>query len=366
MILPYQRLKDMIFGKNPMIMSNGDAIKENQIQPATVDCRLGDMVYRMSAAMFPKPNETVAELIKKYTMYPFKLKESTVLEPNAHYIIPLREEFNLTKEFSAFFSPKSSTGRTDVFVRVLSDGMQHYDVVKPDYKGKIYLEVIPLSFLVGISPGLELVQLRVRIENKNRFLSDNELRLLHSKHGLIYSGDGKMISIDGAKIQNDSLYFHVDLKRNIVGFQAKHNPTERIDLFKKNYHNADDFWVPIIPKNGEIVLNPGDFYLLVSKEKVKIPPECAAEIDIYDTSIGEIRSHYAGFFDNGFGGDCGTNVVLEVRARDVPFRLYDGQPICRMKFEYTTEVPEKLYGNTGSHYTGSGPSLSKHFKKIEW
>ena len=367
MILPYQRLKDMIFGNNPMIISSGDTIEERQIQPATVDCKLGDRVYRMVAAMFPQHGESVAELIGgKYCHYDFELKKESVLEPNAVYIIPLQEEFNLTKEFSAFFSPKSSTGRTDVFVRVLSDGMQHYDVVRPGYKGKIYLEAVPLSFLVGVAPCLELVQSRIRVENQNIFLSNSELRLLHAKHGLIYSDDRKVIPIQDAKIQNNGLYFHVDLNRKIVGFQAKHNPVDRIDLFKKDYYDVEDFWIPIHSKNGEIVLKPGDFYLLASKEKVKIPQECAAEIDIFEASIGEFRSHYAGFFDNAFGGEHGTNVVLEVRARDVPCRIYDGQSICRMKFEYTTEIPEKLYGATGSHYTGSGPSLSKHFKKIEW
>lgn len=366
MILPYQSLKDMIFGKNPMITSNGDPIEESQVQPATVDCRLGTRVYRMSAAMFPRPGESVKDLIKKYCRYDFELKEGSVLEPNAIYIIPLQEEFNLSKEFSAFFSPKSSTGRMDVFVRVISDGMQHYDVVRPGYKGKIYLEVVPLSFSVGIAPSLELVQFRIRVQDKNRFLCSNELRLLHSKHGLIYSNDGEIISVDDVKIHNSGLYFHVDLKRDIVGFQAKYNPIDRVDLFKVGHHNSEDFWIPIHSKNGEIILNPGDFYLLASKEKVKIPSECAAEIDIYDTSIGEVRSHYAGFFDPGFGGKFGTNVVLEVRARDVPFRLYDGQPICKMNFEMTTEVPEKIYGQTENNYTGSGPSVSKHFKKINW
>ncbi|MFQ5661750.1 MAG: 2'-deoxycytidine 5'-triphosphate deaminase [Candidatus Paceibacteria bacterium] len=366
MILPYQKLKDMIFGNSPMIISNGSNIKESQVQPATIDCRLGTRVYRMSAAMFPKPGESVNNLIEKYCRFDFELKEDSILEPNAIYIVPLQEGFNLTDEFSAFFSPKSSTGRTDVFVRVLSNDMQHYDVVRPGYRGEIYLEIVPLSFSVGIKPSLELVQFRIRVQDKSRFLCDNDLRLLHAKHGLIYSNDGKVIPVQDAKLHNSGLYFHVDLKRDIVGFQALSNPIDKIDLFRTNHYESEDFWIPIHSKNGEIVLQPGCFYLLASKEKVKIPQECAAEISIFEASIGEFRSHYAGFFDNAFGGELGTNVVLEVRARDVPCRIYDGQPICKMNFEMTTEIPEKLYGQTGSNYTGSGPSLSKHFKKIEW
>ncbi len=370
MILSYQKLKDVIFGSDPMIISDKE-ISEAQIQPATIDCRIGDRAYRMSTAMLPKPNETIKEMIEKYGIYDFEIKQGLVLEPNACYIIPLREKLRLPYGFYAVFSPKSSIGRIDVFVRVLSDRNSAYDCVRPGYCGQLYLEVIPLSFMVGIAPDLELTQFRIKNRNQGMnggFLSNEELMITHSKYGLIYSSGGLVLSGNEVVVENNSLYFHVDLDREIVGFQAKNNPIHQIDLFRKDYYNIEDFWTPIKkPKNGEMVLSPNCFYLLTSKERVRIPPPYAAEIITYDTSAGEFRSHYAGFFDNNFGGEEGTNIVLEIRARDVPFRLYDGQPICRMVFEETNEVPEKLYGTSiGSHYTGTGPSLSKHFKKVQW
>lgn len=370
MILPYQNLKDVISGHDPMIISH-KGISESQIQPATLDCKLGDRAYRMSTAMIPKPNETILEMIEQYAIYDFEIKEGSVLEPNACYIIPLRERLRLPYGFFAVFSPKSSIGRVDVFVRVLSDNNPAYDCVKPGYCGPLYLEVIPLSFMVGIAPDLEITQFRIKNRNQGMnggFLSNEELMIAHSKYGLIYSNGGLILSGNEVVVDNNSLYFHVDLDRAIIGFQAKNNPIQQIDLFRKDYYDAEDFWIPLKkPKNKELVLSPNRFYLLTSKERVKIPPPYASEIITYDISMGEFRSHYAGFFDNNFGGESGTNVVLEVRARDVPFRLYDGQPICQMVFERTTEIPEKLYGQSiGSHYTGAAPSLSKHFKKVQW
>lgn len=371
MILSYQKLKDIISGHDPIIIADKE-ITDNQIQPATVDCRLGNKAYRMSTSMIPKPNEKILEMIEKYAIYDFEIKKGSVLEPNACYIIPLRERLKLPQNFYAVFSPKSSTGRIDVFVRVLSDGYPAYDCVREGYRGPLYLEVIPLSFMVGIAPDLELTQFRIKTSNQGMngsFLSDDDLRIIHAKYGLAYSNIGLVLSgSDEIIIKNNSLYFHIDLDKDVVGFQAKNNPTQQIDLFRKDYYETEDFWIPIKkPKNKELVLSPDSFYLLTSKERVRVPPPYASEIITYDTSAGEFRSHYAGFFDNNFGGEEGTNVVLEVRVRDVPFRLYDGQPVCRMVFEETNEVPKKLYGAAiGSHYTGSGPSLSKHFKKVQW
>lgn len=370
MILPYQKLRDVILGHDPMIISD-KGISDSQIQPATVDCKISDRAYRMSTSMIPKHNESILEMIKKYSIYDFEIKEGSVLEPNACYIIPLQERLRLPYGFYAVFSPKSSTGRTDIFVRVLSDCNSAFDCVKPGYSGPLYLEIIPLSFMVGIAPGLEMTQLRIKSRSKginDGFLTNEDLMLAHSNFGLVCSSGGIALSGEDVVIKNDSLYFHVDLDRGIVGFQAKNNPIQQIDLFRKDYYDADDFWIPIKkPKNGDLVLSPNHFYLLTSKERIKVPPPYAAEIVTYDTSTGEFRTHYAGFFDNNFGGEHGTNAVLEVRARDVPFRIYDGQPICRMVFEKTSEVPEKLYGaSIGSHYTGTGPSLSKHFKKVQW
>lgn len=367
MILPRQELKKMISGAHPVIISRGDVIDEAQIQPASVDCRFGTKVYRMATAMTPRSGETVRMLIQKYAQEEYELKEGTVLKPGECYLIPLQESLQLPLEFHAVFSPKSSTGRMDVFVRVISDGNPQYDAVPAGYTGELWLEVAPLTFAVGIAPGLSLTQMRIRSVAQPVALSGDSLRLAHTEFGLVYENNGAPIR--DADIKNDSLYLHADLSsRARVGFRARKGVTTPVDLFRKQHYDVADFWDPIErPENGEMILAPGEFYLLASKERVSIPPPYAGEVVTYDISSGEFRTHYAGFFDNGFGGTQGTNAVLEVRAHDVPFRLCDGQPICRMVFEETMGVPEKMYGaDLGSHYTGAGPLLSKHFKKIDW
>ncbi|MEK7519997.1 MAG: 2'-deoxycytidine 5'-triphosphate deaminase [Patescibacteria group bacterium] len=366
MILSDKELKNLILSARPAVGSRGAPVAEHQIQPASLDLRLGNRAWRMSAAMVPQRGETIQNLIAKYKRYEFEIKEGSVLEPNAVYFIPLEETLNLPPDLSALFSPKSSTGRADVFVRVLSDGNPFFDAVPAGYKGDLWLEVTPLSFLVGIAPGLELVQMRIRDVTKPIAATDDELRAMHERDGLVFDKAGNKI-VD-VPIRNNSLYFCIDLDRDTVGFQAKDNPIKHVDLFKKQFHDVDDFWIPIPrQKNGEMVLTKGSFYLLASKERTKTPSTHAGEIVTYDVSAGEFRSHYAGFFDNGFGAERGTHVVLEVRARDVPFRVYDGQPICRMIFEQTSQVPEQLYGaSRGSNYISPAPSLGKHFKPVVW
>ena len=193
MILPYQKLIDAVFGKQPFVSANHPILK-NQIQPATFDCRLADRVYRMSTSMVPQPDEKVADLIRRYCIYDFEIREGSVLEPNACYFIPMEEQFNLPEEFFAVFSPKSSTGRVDTFVRVLSNGSSHYDVVPRGYKGELYLEIIPLSFLIGIAPSLELTQFRLK--SKDSFLTEEELRLAHAKYGVVYLSQGELLMGD--------------------------------------------------------------------------------------------------------------------------------------------------------------------------
>ncbi|MCR4283729.1 MAG: 2'-deoxycytidine 5'-triphosphate deaminase [Parcubacteria group bacterium] len=362
MVLSFQDIKRMISGQNPIILSD-IPFAENQIQPSTIDCRLGNRVYRMSTAMIPRREESIAQLIDKYKLYEFELREGSVLEKGASYIIPLLEKLNLPDELNAIFSPKSSTGRVDVFCRVLVDGNPHYDITESGYSGNLYLEVSPQSFSVGITPGLALVQMRIRQENV--FLSDDDLKSLQKSDGIIYNDVGKD---DNPVIKNNSTYLHVDLLSDVVGFEAKDNSGKYINLFKKDFYEADDFWIPIKrPKNGELILTPGRFYLLASKERIRIPSSVCAEVEAYDLNFGEFRTHYAGFFDNGFGGDDGTRAVLEVRVHDVPFRICDNQPICRMTFEKTKEVPEMLYGkDLNSNYVSNKPSLSKHFKNRLW
>lgn len=363
MILVTQHLRGLSNGANPMISSAISAERlTKQIQMATVDCSLGNTIYRMKAAAMPSPGETVKNLIERFCSYDFTNRKGSVAERGGCYIVPLNESFNFGDNYSTAFSPKSSIGRTDTFVRVLMDHYSQYDRTDAGYHGPLYLEITPLSFNVAIAPLLEMTQFRVR--TGECFISGSDLELLHAKHGVFYGKNRRPVENGKLDLYNGSAFFHIDLDREIVGFEAKDNPTETLDLSKTDHYDMDDFWVPIRrPKNREIVLTPGKFYLLTTKERVKIPEECCAEILPYDVSSGEFRTHYAGFFDNGFGAEFGTNVVLEVRARDLPQRIYDGQRICRMVFERTKEVPEKIYGATsGSSYTNEGASLSKHFK----
>lgn len=362
-VLARQDLMAIAFGNIPAITSVV-GIKESQIQMATVDCSLGNHAYRMKATALPLKGETIQSLIDKFKCYEFEIKpKGTPFEKGMCYIVKMNEGFNLPPYFKATFSPKSSIGRVDVFVRVLSDGTNSYDKVCAGYKGPIYLEITPLSFGVNLTPNLEMVQFRIKPE-KDHFLKNEDLAVLHSKHGLLYSKNGKVLDNQSIDIADDSLYFSVDLDRTIVGFEAKSNPVDFLNLSKKDYYKPHDFWIPIMRSaSKELILEPGKFYLLPTKERIKIPPECCAEMLPYDVSSGEFRSHYAGFFDNGFGGKFGTTGVLEVRVRDMPYRITDGQRICRMVFERTTQIPDKLYGDdAGSNYTGSGPAISKNFK----
>jgi len=361
MILPHQKLLEISTGASPMI--RGLVNPEKQIQMATTDCSLCGPVYRMKAAAVPSRGETVVELIDRFASYDFAIRdEGSVLERGGCYLIPLNESLSLTEHFAAVFSPKSSIGRTDTFVRVLCDHSPQYDRTDTGYQGKLYLEITPLSFNVAVHPNLELTQFRVR--RGEHVMTGEDLALMHARYGLMYSRDGRTLGQDEMELFSDSMFFHIDFDREVVGLEARANPTEILDLSKVGHYDPEDFWIPIKrPRHKEIVLTPGKFYLLATKERVRIPPEWCAEIVPYDVSTGEFRTHYAGFFDNGFGGEKGTHVVLEVRARDVPYRLYDGQRVCRMVFERTVEIPTKLYGaDAGSHYVDAGPSLSKHFK----
>jgi len=376
MFLNYDELKRITTcDSDSKIITSTASINKDQIQPASFDARLGDRVYRMKSSALPGPNETVMQLIDKYCMYKFGLskKEGRVLEVGACYIIPLMEGITPSQIYSTIFSPKSSVGRCDVFVRVLSDYSPYYDKTSVGYNGNFYLEVIPLSFNVIVYSGLSMTQFRIKDQYDDQ-LTDEQLRFKHGlllgpneDNGLVFSKNKKPLKLEELPVNNGRLYFHLDLDRTIVGFEAKSSPIEVLDLGKKNHHNFEDFWTPIKkPKNGALVLTPGSFYLLPTAEKVKIPPELCAEVVPYEISTGEFRTHYAGFFDNGFGGETGTTAVLEVRVRDAPFRVVNGQPICSMEFFRTGGTPSLLYGaDAGSSYVGTGPSLSKHFKDRE-
>ena len=369
MTLPYQKIKDLIHGANPMIFSSRE-IQENQIQPASFDLTLGDRVYRTSSSFLPKTDETIEEILEQRTLYDFELKPGTILEPNSSYIIPLAEYVDLAPGIYAYANPKSLIGRVGLFVRLLCDKTSRFDYIPPGYKGPLYLEVIPLDFVVKVNPALSCNQIRIRTTKQYK-VRESELRLAHAKHGILFNQAGISMTQDDLIIRDGGLMLTVDLEsRDVIGFRAKHDTIRAIDLGKINEYAPSNFWEPIVrPESGELVLVPGNFYLLASKERISFPPQFAGEMASYDASSGEMRSHYAGFFDPGFGFDVsgvdgGTTAVLEVRAHNVPFRLTRGQVICKMVYEHMLEEPDELYSTGfGSTYTGAGPKLSKHFKQ---
>jgi dCTP deaminase len=369
MTLPYQKIKDMIHGANPMIFSKGE-ISQQQIQPASLDLTLGDRAYRTSSSFLPKQNETIWEILQKRTLYNFEIKPGTILEPNSSYIIPLAEYADLAPGMYAHANPKSSIGRVGLFVRLLCDRTPRFDYIPPGYKGQLYLEVIPLDFVVKIHPGLACNQIRFRARGNYR-AREADIRLAHAQYGILYSNEGSPISQERLMVSDGGLMLTMDLEsREVLGFRAKHDTTQAIDLGAVGEYEPSDFWEPIMrPKNRELILVPNNFYLLASTERIVFPPLFAGEMASYDASSGEMRSHYAGFFDPGFGygssgNGSGSTAVLEVRAHNVPFRLTHGQIICKMVYERMLEEPEELYSiGLGSSYTSAGPKLSKHFKQ---
>jgi len=372
-IYSYQQLKAAIAAGH--IFSSGDPIGEGQIQPASIDLRLGDKAYRLISSFLPERNQGVRELHmydQEMVMYEHDLtEEGMVLEKNCVYLIPLMEELDLPRNVRGRVNPKSTTGRLDIFARVLTDYNTRFDDVARGYKGQLFIEVMPRSFTVRVARGLSLVQLRLMKGNCN--VSDRGLKALHERSTLLYGGEEGT----GALPHHDAsisrgLFMSADLsgKGNggIVGYKSKKN-SHVVDLTKRGHYNIEDFWEPIVRNDkGCLILEPEEFYILSSKERVRVPPMYAAEMVAYEAGSGELRTHYAGFFDPGFGhgpdGSVkGTKAVLEVRAHDVPFMVTHGQQFCKLVFEKMMELPEKVYGpKIGSSYQFQGVTLSKQFK----
>ena len=370
MTLPYQKIKDLIYGNNPMIFSRRE-VRLEQIQPASLDLTLGNRVFRTSSSFLPKSNEKINDILEQKTLYEFELKPGSILEPHSSYIIPLSEYLDLAPGIWGYANPKSSIGRVGLFVRLLVDGSPRFDYIPAGYKGPLYLEVIPLDFVVKIHPGLSFNQLRLRGGN-DYTLNESEIRMAHARDGVVFDQFGVPLPQEDLIVSDNGLMLTVDLEtRDVIGYAARHDTTKAIDMGAIGLHEPADFWEPIHrPENGELILVPNNFYLLASRERVALPPQLAGEMASYDPSSGEMRSHYAGFFDPGFGfgregaGGGGTTAVMEVRAHNVPFRLTRGQIICKMILEKMAEVPEELYGSSlGSNYVGAGPKLSKHFRQ---
>ena len=340
-------------------------ITDSQIQPASLDLRLGAVAYRVQASFLPGPSSTIHDKLKSLEMHKFSLTDGAVLEKGCVYIVPLQETLNLNSSISGTANPKSSTGRIDVFTRLLTDFTSEFETVRAGYQGPLYAEISPRTFSIVVREGSTLNQVRFR--RGTPAAADATMRRLQETEGLVNKNDGPIDIKNGVAIS-------VDLSRNtennLVGYKAKQH-TSLIDVDKIAACQINDYWDPVYQsssKNSGLILNPDEFYILMSKEYVTVPLDYAAEMRAYDTKVGEFRVHYAGFFDPGFGhaesGGQGTRAVLEVRSHDVPFLIEDGQTVCRLIYEQMTQIPEKIYGagGVGSNYQGQALKLSKHFK----
>jgi|SRR3989344_1740672 len=363
MVLCYQSLQKIIEGAKPMIHSAHSL--EKHIQPASIDVPVSDRCFRVSVSALPSHGRLMTSLLKRFKMYEFEIKkEGALLEKGMTYIIPLDMNLSLSEQFQAKFSPKSTIGRNDLFVRTITENGEEFDVTEFGYNGPLYLEVTPLSFHSTLYPFVPLNQMRI-IDNKSISLSDEELAILHSKFGIVRDREGRPIE---ALIKNNSLYLHLDLsdKAQTAGYESLKNPEQSIHIGRKEVDDKDEFFRRIkSTPHGDVICHPDSFYLLYTKERIVIPPCVCATLEEYSVNMGEFRSHYAGFFDNGFGGEIGTCGVLEFRPRDLPVTLYDDQLICRMTFYRTDEIPNKLYQVGANSYTGCGPRLAKNFIGFE-
>jgi dCTP deaminase len=336
------------------------AFAEAQVQPASLDLRLGDVAFRVRSSFLPGPELTVAERIKALELHRLDLTDSAVLERGCVYIVPLQESLALPESVSAGANPKSSTGRLDVFTRVIGDRARGFDTLPAGYHGPLYLEISPRTFPVRVRQGSRLSQMRFRVGDTRLTVAEHQT--LHRVETLVFDpneqvGDGVALSID---LKGEG-------RGGLIGFRSKrHTPV--IDMDRKDALDVLDYWEPLINRGtDEFILDPDEFYILVSRESVHVPPAYAAEMLPFDPLVGEFRVHYAGFFDPGFGhsaaGGSGSRAVLEVRSREVPFMLGHGQTIGRLIYERLAEKPDRLYGSgLGSNYQAQTLKLSKHFR----
>ena len=380
-LLPSQLLREAVAAGREILSLRpiGDA----QIQPASLDLRLGEVAYRVRASFLPGARASVRDKLDQLAMHRIDLTEGAVLEKDCVYIVPSLEYLALRSRTSALANPKSSIGRLDVFARVITDYGAEFDRVRDGYKGPLYAEISPRSFSILVRTGSSLVQLRIR--RGSPAFSDTALRRLHDEVGLVETPDGAAVrdNLAGSRPMlrgtiRDGLAFTVDVagdaRDGIVGYKARRH-TDLIDVDRIRHYDPRDFWEPVyahrspgdVNARGGIVLDPHDFYILASREAVVVPPDHAAEMRPYHTFVGEFRVHFAGFFDPGFGisetGGSGSRAVLEVRSHEVPFLIEDGQVIGRLAYERLIGRPDKLYGRAiGSSYQSQGLALSKHFK----
>ena len=353
-VLPYQDILNLVSEKK---IQSTIAIDEDQIQPSSLDLRLSKKAWRLQASFLPGRKCKVADQLSKIAMHEIDLSPGSIFEKNCVYLVLLEEYISLPHGVNVIANAKSSIGRLDLLTRLITDHSTAFDRIPPNYEGPLYAEVSPRSFSVLVKPGTRLNQIRFR--RGKVVVGDKDLNKLNQEVGLT----GKNAIVDGG------ISFSVDLTKTQkypAGYKAKPN-APLIDLEKINFYNITEFWDPVEVKAGCLILDPGAFYILKSKEPVTIPPEFAAEMAPYLAMVGEFRVHYAGFFDPGFGfskkGSVKSRGVLEIRCYEAPFALQPGQIIGRLVYERMAQIPSKLYGSElKSNYQGQSLKLSKHFK----
>ncbi|MAK05712.1 MAG: 2'-deoxycytidine 5'-triphosphate deaminase [Rhodospirillaceae bacterium] len=372
-VLSSQEILELIH-KNVITSENG--IEKDLIQPASIDLRLGIKAWRVPASFLPGKGNKVSTRLKDLAMHEFSLLDGAVLECGCVYIVKLLENVSLTDNLTGIANPKSSTGRLDVFTRLIVDGAMEFEEVPAGYQGPLYAEISPRTFSVLVRTGSRLNQLRLR--RGQSFTSDKEMEILQEHVGLVRNQDN--INLPD-KIKN-GVPLSVDLigENGLIGYKARKH-SMLIDIDKPNHYKRELFWEKITVEDllyqsddyhneknqGSLILSPDAFYILASKEFVSVPSKYAAEMRAYDTKVGEFRAHYAGFFDPGFGltelGASKTKAVLEVRSHDVPFLIEQDQTVCRLVYEPMANVPSILYGESGSsnNYQAQGLKLAKHF-----
>ena len=341
-------------------LASARPLDPDQIQPASLDLRLADKAWRVRASFLPGRAATVSDKLELLKLHEIDLARGAVLETGCVYVVPLLEHLRLPPEIAASANPKSSTGRLDIFTRVLTDHGQEFDKIPAGYRGPLYIEVSPRTFPVVARTGSRLSQIRFRSGDAQ--LTESELRELHSQEMLVAS--------ERPNISGGGIALSIDLsggKDDLIGYRGKHH-TGLIDVDQRMAYDVLDFWEPLYGRGkGSLILDPDEFYILVSREAVHVPPDYAAEMTPFDPLVGEFRVHYAGFFDPGFGhsaaGGGGSRAVLEVRSHEVPFILDHGQNVGRLIYERMRARPRTLYGSDlKSHYQAQGLKLSKHFR----
>lgn len=356
-ILPAQAIRALVAAGH---VAAEVPIEAGQVQPASLDLRLGAEAFRVRASFLPGAGARIADKLADLSLHRFPLAAGAVLETGCVYVVPLLEQLALPADIAALANPKSSTGRLDVFTRLIADGEASFDRVRAGFAGRLYAEICPQTFPVLVRTGSSLAQLRFR-RGGAAADDDRALRLLHDAEPLV---DTAAADIAGGLALSVALG---GAPGSVLGYRAKRH-TALVDIDAQGACAVADFWEPIIADGSRrLILDPDQFYILASREAVAVPPTHAAEMIPFNPLVGEFRVHYAGFFDPGFGHGAaageGARIVLEVRSHKVPFVLEHGQIVGRVQYEVLTERPDRLYGaDIGSHYQRQGLKLSKHFR----